>query len=297
MERLARREMLWLLVASIVAGAVRCVGLLEPSIWFDEAMSWRTSILPWDAMLRSLSRNSHPPLYFALLRLWVGAFGESAAALRSMNVVISMLTPPFIWLFCREAASATEVGRNESARREDRDMFRRAALTACLQFACSPFQIRLVWEARMYPLFVLLTMLSSWLLLRAIANPVSMMRWGCFAIASLGMLYTHYFAMFAVTGQFAFLACWTLTSADRLRKTRLCGVAVAAVIVVSGWALWLPVFLRQRQRVADDWWTGKLTLGNVLESAADWVSSSRVFVDPMMAAACVVALTIVIVGL
>lgn len=105
-----RREIVCLIVACLLAGGVRWVGLLEQSFWFDEAMSWRTSILPWDAMLRSLSRNTHPPLYFAVLKAWIGLWGESVTALRSLNVVIAMLTPPFIFLCCREAAN---VDRNQ----------------------------------------------------------------------------------------------------------------------------------------------------------------------------------------
>lgn len=34
-----RRELLAIVIVCLVAGVIRCVGLLEPSIWFDEAMS------------------------------------------------------------------------------------------------------------------------------------------------------------------------------------------------------------------------------------------------------------------
>jgi hypothetical protein len=292
------------------------VGLLEQSFWFDEAMSWRTSILPWDAMLRSLSRNTHPPLYFAVLKAWIGLWGESVTALRSMNVVIAMPTPPFIFLCCREAAN---VDRNQLAQlRHVPDVvplpelrkalsrptcllgptcnFRDAGLVACLLFAFSPYQIRLAWEARMYPLLVLLTVASSWLLMRALAKPASIVRWVCFGLASLAMLYTHYFAMFAVAGQCFFLATWAFKKDDCPRRHKLRGCAIATILILGGWVLWLPIFFRQRQRVADGWWTQELRFHDILALAADLVASSRVLTG-VASAMCAAALLLVVVNL
>ncbi|MEO8498648.1 MAG: hypothetical protein ABI614_26605, partial [Planctomycetota bacterium] len=307
-----RRDIAWLMLACLVTGAVRCVGLMEPSFWFDEAMSWRTSTLPWDAMIRSLSRNTHPPLFFAVLKLWIGVFGESAAALRSMNIVIAMLTPPFIWLFCVEAASVAGglVGRNKCAQLERnpdttplperrKALFRptHSGLAACFLFAFSPFQIRLAWEARMYPLFVLLTVVSSWLLMRAVARPAATTRWIGLGTASLAMLYTHYFAIFAVAGECVFLAAWTFKKGHCSGKSKLLGCGIAAIIIASGWAFWLPIFFRQRQRVSDGWWTEALSFPNFLASATDLVASSRVLTNGVTEATCAAVLVLVVVAL
>lgn len=289
-----RRELLAIVIVCLVAGVIRCVGLLEPSIWFDEAMSWRTSTLPWDAMLRSIGRNTHPPLYFVVLKLWMGVWGESLLALRSLNVLVAVLTVPFVWLFVREATRIDRHNNFENDRIhrhcQDRSNFmHHVPLVACILFAVSPFQIRLAWEVRMYPLLVLLAAVSSWLLMRAMAKPQVIGRWIGFSIASLAMLYTQYFGLFAFAGQVVFLVWWVSRRDGPSRRLKLRSTLVAATLMATGWAFWMPTFLRQRQRVASGWWTDELTFDKMLETVTDLVASSSILSNEFATMICFVA--------
>ncbi|WP_414544675.1 hypothetical protein [Nostoc sp. CCY0012] len=44
----------------------------------------------------------HPPLYYLIARFWVGIFGNSITAIRSLSAVISLLVFPGIYWLCRE---------------------------------------------------------------------------------------------------------------------------------------------------------------------------------------------------
>ncbi|AFY41120.1 glycosyltransferase family 39 protein [Nostoc sp. PCC 7107] len=44
----------------------------------------------------------HPPLYYAIARFWLGIFGNSVTAIRSLSACISLLVFPGIYWLCRE---------------------------------------------------------------------------------------------------------------------------------------------------------------------------------------------------
>ena len=63
-----------------IAVALRLPYLEGRSLWFDEASSWRTASFPPAEMMDSLRMNVHLPLYYLLLKGWMGVFGDSVAA-------------------------------------------------------------------------------------------------------------------------------------------------------------------------------------------------------------------------
>jgi uncharacterized membrane protein len=77
---------------AIVAGTVlRFAGIGRLSIWFDEGYTaWLVSHSPGE-ILRLVRADTAPPLYYLLLRYWIDLFGTSAAALRSLSAVLSVL--------------------------------------------------------------------------------------------------------------------------------------------------------------------------------------------------------------
>ncbi|OYV81268.1 MAG: hypothetical protein B7Z73_18270, partial [Planctomycetia bacterium 21-64-5] len=81
----------------------------------------------------------------------------------------------------------------------------RAGLLAAALVALSPFQIDWSQQVRMYVLGACLTLLSCWLLLRALAS--ARPRWQDFAwytLAATALAYTHYFGLFVLAGQFLY---------------------------------------------------------------------------------------------
>jgi len=81
----------------------RAQQLDELSYLFDESFTWKTISFPWSELLERVGRDNQPPLYYALLQLWAGVWGDSLVALRSFSVLCGMLTVAGVYLFVREA--------------------------------------------------------------------------------------------------------------------------------------------------------------------------------------------------
>jgi len=137
---------------------------------------------PIDTIL-SLAKEDpqHPPLYFLLTRWWMRLFGSSEVATRSLAVLFSLLALPVIYGLSLELFASPL-----------------AAQLTMLLLALSPFDILFAQVARQYSLLTLFTVLSSWLLLRALRPTRQLLWfWGAYVLASAGGLYSHPF--FALT--------------------------------------------------------------------------------------------------
>src|SRR5436305_8294839 len=80
---------LWVLGGLLAIGALlRFATIASQSYWFDEAQAAHELHLSFGAMLHSMfARETNPPLYFVLGWLWVHAFGDGEAALRSLSAL------------------------------------------------------------------------------------------------------------------------------------------------------------------------------------------------------------------
>ncbi|MCI0683391.1 MAG: glycosyltransferase family 39 protein [Gemmataceae bacterium] len=255
----------------VVAGVIlRAYRLGERSFWYDEAFSWRLTTFSWHEMLERAALDVHPPLYYALLKLWSMAFGSTAWALRSFSVAMGAVSIVAMYLFVAEAFgrrhSLGPLASGQVEKLSPRSCSARGpGLLVAALVAVSAFQIRYGWEARMYALGAALAALSSWLLFRALhatlhANGKSFVPWLLYAIAVLLFAYTHYYALFTIAVQWLFLAGWFLTRhrlriIDALKDPACLRAAWAIALVIVGWLPSLPVFLRQRAQVQANYWT------------------------------------------
>ncbi|MBD2544113.1 glycosyltransferase family 39 protein [Planktothricoides raciborskii] len=158
----------------------------------------------------------HPPLYYAMLRLWLGFFGDSIAAIRAFSAVISLFVFPAIYWLCLELFNSSLVG------------WIAIALTAV-----SPDHILYAQEARPYILWAVTILLFSSCLLRAIRinKPLN---WGMYAIAFAASLYTLSLSLFVAVGQGIYVI---VTQRFRLTKTTIAYLATStlAMAVYSPW--------------------------------------------------------------
>jgi len=127
------------------------------------------------ATLLSLAADDpkHPPLYYVLARLWVYLFGDSAVAIRSLSVVLSLLALVCLYWLCQELFTSAC-----------------AAWMAVALVAISPFHILYAQEARQYSLWMLTVVLSSAALLRALRRR-TWRAWGIYATTVAMGLYAH----------------------------------------------------------------------------------------------------------
>ena len=125
--------------AQIAVWSILAVGLVlrvwtlgRKSPWLDEAASWQFATSPLPDLLWSTATDVHPPLYFLLLKGWIGVWGDSLEALRALSVAGGMAT---LYLTYRLAL---------------RFVHRHVALAVLAWCAVSPIAVFYSQEARMY---------------------------------------------------------------------------------------------------------------------------------------------------
>lgn len=201
---------LWALAGLVgLALAVRFAGLGVQSYHHDEVITV-ARVIPGsfgDMLGHVKGSESNPPLYYVLVWAWAKAFGSDEVAIRSLSALFGAATVPVAFLAAREAL-------NE-----------RAGLIAAALAAVNPMLIWYSQEARSYALLVLLGSLSLLFFLRALRR-----RGGrdlaLWALASAAALYSHYFAVFAV----AIEAAWLLIAMRHRWRAVLPAVAAVALV-------------------------------------------------------------------
>jgi mannosyltransferase len=240
------------LVALIAAGAaLRFSTLGLQSYWGDEAVTATLLNQGLGHMLNDIpSSESTPPLYYVLAWLWTRVFGLGEPGLRSLSALAGTATIPVAYVLGARLASA------------------RTGLVAAALVAFNPLLWWYSQEARAYALVVLLTAAATAEFVAVLRDERRRQRgW---ALMSALALATHYFAVFVVAPQAAWLA-WraarprsgpdngqNLGFATGLRHRRL--LAPLAVVVVTGLAL-LPLAIRQASNHRADFIERSGTLG------------------------------------
>jgi uncharacterized membrane protein len=132
----------------------------------------------------------HPPLYYALVRIWAGLAGDSVASVRLFSALASVLVLPLIYWLCRLLFERRSV-----------------AWAAVALVAVSPFHILYAREARQYSLWMVLTLLSTLALLHA-TNSRSLRAWCAYSLTVAAGLYVHllFFTVLAAHGMYIGLA-------------------------------------------------------------------------------------------
>lgn len=240
------RTVAWLALCGLVGTAIRLRRLAEYSLWFDELCSVRLARLGWRLMLAHLrSGDVHPPLYFALLRLWGGVHRLDEAGARLPSVAFGVVA------IVSAAWFATEVWG------------RRAGSLAAALMTVSPFAVAYSREARAYSLLLALTLGASAALLRALRTGRT---WD---LAGYGLLaatlpYVHVFGFFTLGAQVCFAVLLVMTPDARRVGLRLLGAQMAAVALFTPW---LPVMVHQARNVERGFWLQRPTLAGLKELA------------------------------
>jgi O-antigen/teichoic acid export membrane protein len=158
--------------------------IITRGLWLDEATSVFQARMSYSQMLHNLKfTDVHPPGYFSILWVWIRMFGDGPLSVRMPGILLGVVTVPVVYF-------ATK------------DIYRGRA-TAWVAAGFAAVAPQMVWysqEARMYGVFMLLTVLAVWAQVRAVRSN-SWKAWFCFAIASAGLLWTQYFSILVVLAQ------------------------------------------------------------------------------------------------
>jgi hypothetical protein len=193
--------------------AARLHHLTASCLWFDEIFSVHAARHSWRELWRFAAADLiHPPLFYALLKIWLSVGGDSLLWLRLFPFVASLLALAPFFLLARElrlGAAATDI--------------------ALLLMAANGYLIKYAQEVRMYSLLLLLTLFSLWLFAR-LFNSERATHTLILALTFVNLLlvYTHYYGWLVVACEAAFLL---LRDRRKLRAFLISSVAVAFLFV------------------------------------------------------------------
>jgi uncharacterized membrane protein len=205
----------------------------------------------------AIADPQHPPLYYAIARLWVQWFGNSVWVIRSLSVAISLLVFPCIYWLCRELFELP--------------LTRWMAIALA---AISPFHLIYAQEAREYILWIVTILVSHAALLQAMRLKTNL-SWAIYAVTvSLG-LYTYIFSVLVMLAHGIYVF-----ASDRLRLTKtFISYLLATLAGCLTFVPWLVVLIDglSHAKNSTSWTSGKMALTSLIKI---WVGNiTRIFFD------------------
>ena len=221
-----RRE---ILIIVVLAGSFLARWLVADrnSYWLDELLSvaiygiWNPSA--GAAVERLANASVHPPLYQAILYVWMDLFGDTERSTRSLSNLYITLATLFLYLLVRNTLS------------------RRVALWSAVTFALMYSPMYFGLETRSYAQTIFLATLSSYALVRlmrvgadrgwrrALLSPTAALLYA----ANVALLLTHYFNAFFYVAQGVVAGIFVLCALPPRRWLAGLG-AVAAMYAMQG---------------------------------------------------------------
>jgi mannosyltransferase len=215
-----------LLVALTALSIALRTRVVDAGLWIDEGLSIGIAHHSLTDIPGLLRQDGSPPLYYLLLHVWIGWFGDSEQATHALSVLFAVACIPAAYW----AGNA---------------FFGRVTGWICAALAAvDPYLSAYGQETRMYTLLALLSFAATVAYLRAVVE--GRRTWLPALVLSLGaMLYTHNWSLFFCIG----LAVTTLLFArDHLREAL---IAAAGTLLV--YSPWLATLLDQVRHTGAPW--------------------------------------------
>jgi mannosyltransferase len=200
--------------------------VLDAGLWIDEGISVGIAHHPLADIPGLLKQDGSPPLYYLLLHVWIGWFGDSEQATHTLSLLFALACIP-----------ASYWAANE--------LFGRVAGWICAALAAvDPYLTAYGQETRMYTLLALLSVFATVAFVRGVVD--GRRGWLPLLIASLAaMLYTHNWALFFGA---ALLVATVLVARRHWREALIAAVGTALL-----YAPWLPTLFEQVQHTGAPW--------------------------------------------
>lgn len=243
-----------LLILIGLALLLRGVGISQRPLWYDEAFSGLYAEKGLPGMLATTlgsgmeaAAEEHPLGYYLLLWGWMRWFGESPFAIRSLSVLVGVITVAVVFFFTRRLFNP------------------RLAIYLTFLAAISPFQVHYSQEVRMYALLALCLLLCTWALWEGMQSN----RWGWWLIFSLSAAmaqYVHHLAVFYL----APLALTPLFFRNWRALGRLVIAAGGAILLYLPWLVHLP---GQFAKVQEAYWTQPPGLDRLITTLLSFITN------------------------
>lgn len=232
------------LAVLLLAFALRVYRLGDQNIWWDEGYSVYVARHSLDTLTTLAAADTHPPLYYWLLHLWMGLGGQTEFALRFPSVVFGVLAVAGV---CRLGRYLTRDQRPTTTEL--------VAVLAALLLAINRFHVWWSQEIRMYGLATMWTTATLLLLVRCLSRMAGMASppnktsyrlliigdWLLYALAVTAGMYSLYLFIF-VAGAEAVFILWMAWRQERRRVPLLIGwgsAMIATVLALLPWLLYM----------------------------------------------------------
>ncbi|MEI6222657.1 MAG: glycosyltransferase family 39 protein [bacterium] len=204
---------------------------LSQSIWLDESYSVAVAGKSLRQIPLELAKDSSAPLHYYLLHFWMQAFGKSEVVVRSLSLLIGMLTLLVFFLIAKRLLGD------------------KAGLLATTLLATSPFHTEFSQETRMYSLLVLFSLLSTFFFLEMLNKR---RYWLLLGVINGLLILTHYWGFFLIETELL-VAFWH-TFTDKKRKSHwIVEMVKSAALSVVFFLPWFSVFWQQLGNNPTSW--------------------------------------------
>lgn len=195
---------------------------LTQPFWRDEAFSYFMAKKSIIEIIFLTAKDFNPPLYYFILHFWMKVFGGSEIVLRSLSMIFFWGTIYAAFLFLNDVFKMKE----------------KRALFYLLLFIINPFLLYYAFEARMYSMIAFFATLSFYYFFKK--------NYKLYTLVTILGLFTHYFMIFVVAGQWLFL--WINKKDFQFKKSSL----YLSGLIFSPWLLFS---LWQRNLFSSFWIT------------------------------------------
>jgi uncharacterized membrane protein len=178
----------------------------------------------------AIEDSQHTPLYYLLAHFWAQAFGSSILEIRLLSALISLLAIPCFYWLCLELFESSVVG-----------------WVAIALSAVSLLHIIYAQEARQYSLWIVTTLLSNAILLRALKGKNLLFYWGSYGVSlSLG-LYT--FPLTGLVGASHGIYIFCIESYKLSRN--FIYYLLSSLFALATFLPWLWIIIKQRNKIIE----------------------------------------------
>ncbi len=166
-------------------------------------------------LLKTLSKDRNPPLYFIFLWGWIKCFGIGTIATKSLSVLFSVISSVLLFLFARRHLTLS------------------SGVFASLCFLFSDTHFDISHEIRSHAMVICLSIMCMWLFFELLFKPQQTSRYAlALGICNAALIYTHYIAGFLVLAQFCI---WVLFYKKKTLNTLFFYVFGLPFLLVLPW--------------------------------------------------------------
>jgi len=213
---------------AVLAMAISLIIGSSQSVWFDEAYSILLAKSSFSEIIRLSSIDTHPPLFYIILKIWGMIFGFSELALRSLVVLFFGASVITAGLIVKKLFGT------------------KATLFSLALIILSPILLRYGFEIRMYSMAMFIGALATLVLINAVSlDNSSRKRLYLFVVygflVAIGV-YTLYYLVLLWMAHFVWLLWRSLKNKDKiLNSLWFKSYLFGALLFLP----WLPIFLKQ----------------------------------------------------